>query len=221
MFLIDLLKHEIKLSTLHRGDSILVIIFFLITITLFPLGIGPSSSTLSKIAPGIIWIMTLLTSIISLDRLFSDDLDDGTIEMYVSQKIDYLTITFTKIITHWITTGIPVLIMAPLLGIALQMPLSSLYPLVFSLLIGTPILSLIGSFGSALTLNAKHRGILTPLIVLPLNIPVLIFGAGCVQVEIMNFNPNSLYLVLLGFLLITLALCPIATSVVLKMSVES
>ena len=110
MFLFELLKNEIKISSLNRGDSLLVIIFFLITISLFPLGIGPSPIILSKIAPGIVWVMALLTSIVSLDRLFSDDLDDGTTEMLVSSNVDYMTITLTKIITHWITTGLPVLI---------------------------------------------------------------------------------------------------------------
>ena len=220
MFLFELLKNEIKISSLNRGDSLLVIIFFLITISLFPLGIGPSPIILSKIAPGIVWVMALLTSIVSLDRLFSDDLDDGTTEMLVSSNVDYMTITLTKIITHWITTGLPILIMAPLLGVALQMQVSSLSILAMSLLCGTPTLSLIGSFGSALTLNAKHRGILIPLLVLPLNIPVLIFGSSCVTIDSINLDPNSLFLVMIGILLIAIAFCPLAISILLKMSIE-
>ncbi|MEE2705262.1 MAG: heme exporter protein CcmB [Pseudomonadota bacterium] len=220
MFLFELLKNEIKISSLNRGDSLFVAIFFLVTISLFPLGVGPDTITLSRIAPGIIWIMALLTSIVSLDRLLSDDLDDGTTEMLVSSNIDYTIIALTKIITHWLTTGLPVILMAPLLGLALQMQGSSIGTLIISLFCGTPTLSLIGTFGSALTLNAKHRGILIPLLVLPLNIPILIFGSSCVTLDNINFDPNGSFLVMIGILLIAITLCPLAISILLKMSIE-
>jgi len=215
-----IIGRDLRISFLHRADSLLVAGFFVITVMLFPFGIGPEPGLLERVGAGIIWVTALLATLLSLNHLFSEDETDGTLELLLTSPIDIFSIVIAKALSHWLTSGMPLIILSPLLVTALQMPSNTIVPMMLGLLLGTPTLSMIGIVGSTLTLNARLRGILMPLIILPLYIPILIFGVGCVDVESMNFNSDRLYMVLLGFLLISITLCPWAASSALKMSFE-
>jgi len=194
--------------------------FFAITVILFPFGIGPEPGVLERVGAGILWVTALLASLLSLDHLFSDDEQDGALDLLLTSPAAPTVVVAAKIIAHWLTTGLPLTLLAPVLGITLQMPSSSAAPMMTALLIGTPTLSLIGAVGAALTLGARRRGILMPLVVLPLYIPILIFGVGAIDTTGMGFDAGGLFAVLGGFLLIAAALCPWAAAAALKIASE-
>ena len=216
--LVALIKRELSLSVRHRSDSLMVLGFF--AITMFPFGIGPEPSVLSRIGAGIIWVTALLAALLSLDHLFSDDEKDGSLDLLLISPVAPTVMVIAKALSHWLTTGLPLTLMAPLLGITLQLPSNSTLPMVAALAIGTPTLSLIGAVGAALTLGARRRGVLMPLVVLPLYIPVLIFGVGAIDASVMGLEASSLYAVLAGLLLISVSLCPWAAAVAVHVSAE-
>lgn len=218
--LVALIKRELSLSVRHRSDSLMVLGFFAITVTMFPFGIGPEPSVLSRIGAGIIWVTALLAALLSLDHLFSDDEKDGSLDLLLISPVAPTVMVIAKALSHWLTTGLPLTLMAPLLGITLQLPSNSTLPMVAALAIGTPTLSLIGAVGAALTLGARRRGVLMPLVVLPLYIPVLIFGVGAIDASVMGLEASSLYAVLAGLLLISVSLCPWAAAVAVHVSAE-
>lgn len=194
--------------------------FFAITVILFPFGIGPEPGVLERVGAGILWVTALLASLLSLDHLFSDDEQDGALDLLLTSPAPPTLVVAAKIVAHWLTTGLPLTLLAPILGITLQMPSGSAAPMMTALLIGTPTLSLIGAVGAALTLGARRRGILMPLVVLPLYIPILIFGVGAIDTTGMGFDAGGLFVVLGGFLLIAAALCPWAAAAALKIASE-
>lgn len=215
-----LIGRELSLSIHQRSDTIMVAGFFAVTVILFPFGIGPEPSVLSRIGAGILWVTALLAALLSLDHLFADDEQDGSLDLLLTSPVPPTAMVAAKVLAHWLTTGLPLTILAPLLGVTLQMPASSTLPMMTALAMGTPTLSLIGAVGAALTLGARRRGVLLPLVVLPLYIPVLIFGVGAIDASVMGFEASSLYAVLAGLLLISLALCPWAAAVAVKVSAE-
>jgi heme exporter protein B len=204
----------------HRADTVMVAGFFAITVILFPFGIGPEPGILERVGAGIIWVTALLASLLSLDHLFSDDEQDGALDLLLTSPAAPTLVVAAKIVAHWLTTGLPLTLLAPILGVTLQMPVGSAAPMMTALLIGTPTLSLIGAVGAALTLGARRRGILMPLVVLPLYIPILIFGVGAIDTASMGFDAGGLFAVLGGFLLIAAALCPWAAAAALKIASE-
>jgi heme exporter protein B len=191
-----------------------------VTVILFPFGIGPEPGVLSRIGAGVLWVTALLAALLSLDHLFSDDEQDGSLDLLLTSPVSPTVMAAAKILAHWLTTGLPLIILAPLLGVTLQMPSTSTVPMMTALALGTPTLSLIGAVGAALTLGARRRGVLMPLVVLPLYIPVLIFGVGAIDAVVMGFEATGLYAVLAGFLLISAALCPWAAAVAVRISAE-
>lgn len=215
-----LIGRDLRLSIRHRADTIMVAGFFAITVILFPFGIGPEPGVLERVGAGILWVTALLASLLSLDHLFSDDEQDGALDLLLTAPVSPTTVVGAKIAAHWLTTGLPLTMLAPILGVALQMPDESTIPMITALLIGTPTLSLVGAVGAALTLGARRRGVLLPLVILPLYIPVLIFGVGAIDTSGMGFEASGLYAVLGGFFLIALALCPWATAVALRLASE-
>ncbi|MBT4740435.1 MAG: heme exporter protein CcmB [Rhodospirillaceae bacterium] len=215
-----LIGRDLQLSIRHRADTIMVAGFFAITVILFPFGIGPEPGVLERVGAGILWVTALLASLLSLDHLFSDDEQDGALDLLLTAPVAPTTVVAAKIAAHWLTTGLPLTLLAPILGVALQMPSESTVPMITALLIGTPTLSLIGAVGAALTLGARRRGILLPLVILPLYIPILIFGVGAIDTSGMGFEAGGLFAVLGGFLLIALALCPWAAAVSLRVATE-
>lgn len=214
------IRRDLLLAFRRRSDVLTTLFFFVIVATLFPLGVGPEPALLRTMAPGILWVAALLASMLALGRLFALDYADGTLEQMLLSAEPFTVIVIGKIIAHWLVSGLPLVLLAPLLGVQFDLPRESVTVLFFSLLIGTPVLSLIGSIGAALTLGVRGGGVLVSLLVLPLYIPVLIFGAGAVGAEASGLG-SSAYLMLLGGVLAgAAALAPWATAAALRISLE-
>ena len=218
--LILILRRDLTLAVRRMSDVMTTLFFFVIVVSLFPLGVGPEMDTLRQIAPGVIWVAALLASMLALEHLFSGDYSDGSLEqlLLVPQPLSLLVLG--KVIAHWLVSGAPLVLMAPILGLLLGLPTESLQVLMLTLLLGTPVMSLIGAVGSALTLGVRSRGVLLALLVLPLYIPVLIFGAGAVEASASGLG-SSAHMSLLGALLVlAVVFAPLATAVALKISME-
>lgn len=175
--MIALLLRDLRLATRAGGGFGLGLVFFLILVTLVPFGVGPDSARLATIAPGILWVGALLAALLSLDRIFALDHEDGTLDQLATAPLPLEAVVAVKAVAHWVTTGLPLALCAPLLGILLNLPGAAMLPLLLSLLAGTPALSVIGAFGAGLTVGLKRGGLLLSLLVLPLYVPTLIFGA--------------------------------------------
>ncbi|MDX6529164.1 MAG: heme exporter protein [Blastocatellia bacterium] len=215
-----LVWRDLILAWRRRADVLATVFFFVIVVSLFPLGIGPERETLRAIAPGVVWVAALLASMLSLGRIFGNDYQDGTLEQLLLTPQSTYLIVLGKILAQWLVSEVPLVIIAPLLGLQFGLSQNSLAIVVVSLLLGTPVLSLIGSIGAALTLGLRAANVLVALLVLPLYIPVLIFGTGAVQASVDGASPQP-YLLLLGAtLVLTLVFAPWATSAALKISVE-
>jgi len=218
--LISIIRRDLLLAYRRRSDVLTTLFFFVIVVSLFPLGVGPEMKTLRLIAPGVVWVAALLASMLSLNRLFAADYQDGTLEQMLLAPQPLALIVLGKIIAHWLVSGLPLALMAPILGMQFDVPPEALGILFFALLLGTPILSLIGAIGAALTLGLRGGGVLLSLLVLPLYIPALIFGAGAVEAYIAGLSPEG-HLSLLGALLILTGLtAPWVTAVALRIAME-
>lgn len=218
--LLLVIKRDLLLAMRRRADVLTTLIFFVMVVSLFPLGIGPEQDILRKIAPGVVWVAALLASMLSLGRMFSADYLDGTLEqmLLVPQSLSMLALG--KIVAHWMLSGLPLVLIAPVLGLQFDMSAQALWILIAALMLGTPVLSMIGAIGAALTLGLRGGGVLVSLLVLPLCIPVLIFGAGAVDAVNTGMSPVS-HLALLGALLMmSLALTPWVTAQALRISME-
>jgi heme exporter protein CcmB len=191
------LRREITLGFRNRGDIANPAIFFLSIIVFVPLGISPESSVLAGIAPGMIWIVALLATLLSLDRLFQSDYEDGCLEQMVLSGQSLYWLVIAKVFVHWLITGLPLTLLAPVLGVLMALPAEGYYPLVISLLLGTGSLSLLGAIGAALTVALRRGGLLLSLIIMPLYVPVLIFGSGAVRNAI-DGSPIGPLLAILG-----------------------
>ncbi|MAH83132.1 MAG: heme exporter protein CcmB [Rhodospirillaceae bacterium TMED8] len=201
---IEIVRRDLRLSMRHGMDTIMVVMFFVLVILLLPLGVGPEPTVLARISGGMIWVSALLASMLSVERLFQTDYEDGSLELLVIQPF-MLELTVTaKVISHWLITGLPLLIIAPLLAGMLHTGKDGFAALLLTLAVGTPLLSLIGSIGAALILGARQGSILLSLLVLPLYIPILIFGVSAVDAAIHGL-PWRLPVLILGSLLIGLA----------------
>ena len=214
------LMRDLRLASRRRIDALLPLVFFLVALSLFPLGVGPETQTLRQIAPGIVWVCALLASMLSVNSLFAGDLADGSLEQMLLAPQSAVPLAAAKCTAHWLLTGLPLIVITPLVGVLFDLSLPALGALLAGLLLGTPILSLLGGLGAALTLGLRSGGMLLILIVLPLSMPALIFGAGAVgQVE--AGLPASGHFSLLGALLIATALgAPLATAAALRISTE-
>lgn len=214
------MMRDLKLALRHKTDLFTTLFFFVIVVTLLPLGIGPDPVLLQKIAPGAIWIGALLSTLLGLQRLFASDYQDGTLEQMALSPEPFIALVAGKILAHWLVCGLPVVLISPVLGMQLGLDSQTLITLMLSLLLGTPILSLIGSTGAALTLGLRGGGALLSLLVLPLYIPTLIFGAGAVESQISGMDISA-YFSLLGALGILGAFfVPIATALALRIALE-
>ncbi|SEK54930.1 heme exporter protein B [Colwellia chukchiensis] len=213
-----IVKRDLMIAFRHRDDIINPLLFFIIVVTLFPLGIGPESSTLSRIAPGIIWVAALLATLLSLDRLFKSDHLDGSLEQMLLSPQPIFILVLAKIVAHWLLTGLPLILIAPLLAVLLHLHESSYGALMFTLLLGTPILSLLGAIGVALTVGIKKGGVLLSLLVLPLYIPVLIFATSAIDSAAMNLPYNGQLAIIAAIFFASLTLAPFAVSAALKVS---
>ena len=219
-FLFTVIRRDVLLAARRRGDWLTAQFFFVMVVSMFPLGIGPEPGMLSVIGPGVVWVAALLACLLSLGRLYADDYRDGSLEHMLLAPYPNALLALGKALAHWIINGIPLLLIAPVLGIQFGLPADALLILVLSLAIGTPILSLLGGIGAALTLGLRGGGVLITLLILPLYVPVLIFGAGAVE-GAMSGTGSEAHLSLLGaFLVMVLLGSPWITAMALKVSVE-
>ncbi len=211
---------DLRLGLGAQGAALTTLLFFVLAVSLFPLGVGPEPQLLARIAPGVIWVAALLAAQLSLDRLFQADHEDGTLDLLAQTPLPLSLVVAAKVLAHWLGTGMPLALMAPLLAILLQMDISALPMLLLALLLGTPSLSLIGAIGAALTLGARRGAVLVPLLTLPLLIPVLIFGVGAVEAAAFGLSPRPHLLLLGAFLAGSIVLAPLAGAAAVKLALE-
>ena len=216
-----ILGRDLTLAMRRRTDVLTTLFFFVIVVSLFPLGVGTERETLRILGPGVVWVAALLASMLALERLFAADYEDGTLEQMLLTAQPPSLLVLAKVTAHWLLTGLPLVFIAPLIGIQYQLPGDALWVMMGSLLIGTPVLSLIGAIGAGLTLGLRGGGILLSLLILPLYIPVLVYGAGAVTVSMIDLADVQPYLSLLGaFFLLALTLSPLATAAALRIALE-
>lgn len=215
-----IVARDLTLAWRRRADVLSTLIFFVIVVSLFPLGIGPENQLLRSIAPGVVWVAALLASMLSLNRVFANDYSDGTLEQLLLTPQPLYLVVMGKVVAQWVVSELPLVLIAPLIGVQFDLPPDTLLILFVSLLIGTPILSLIGSVGAALTLGLRGGGVLIALLILPLYIPVLIFGAGAVDASIIGVSPQANLYLLSALLAVSFVFAPWATSAALRISLE-
>jgi len=217
---LGLIRREVLLAFRQGGEIGLALGFFVLAVMLFPLGVGPEAEILRRIGAGIIWVAALLAAVLSLDRLFAADYADGGLDLLALSAMPLEGAVVAKCAAHWVTTGLPLAIISPLLGLLVDLDAVSIAVLLLGLLIGTPALSLLGSIAAALTLGARRPGILSSLIVLPLYLPVLIFGAGAVEAGIAGGGARAHLLLLAALSLAALPLAPVATAAALRQALD-
>jgi heme exporter protein B len=211
---------DLLIAARRRSDVLTTFFFFVIVVSLFPLGVGPDPDTLREIAPGVVWVAALLAAMLSLARMFGADYADGTLEQLVLTPQPLTLLVLSKVLAHWLTTGLPLVLIAPVLGLQFDLPGDALATLLVSLLIGTPALSLVGAVGAALTLGVRGGGALTSLLVLPLYVPVLVFGAGAVTASATGMGVTGHVSLLGAMSLAALVFAPWATAMALRISLE-
>ncbi|MFQ3355361.1 MAG: heme exporter protein B [Paracoccaceae bacterium] len=218
--MISLLKRDLLVASRSGGALTLSISFFLIMIVLVPFGVGEDPLILGAIATGIIWVAALLSCLLTLDRVFQLDFEDGTLELLATAPVPIEAAALVKAFSHWLTTGLPIIIVSPGLGLLLNLPEGGMMWLIISLTIGTPALSIIGSFGAALTVGLKRGGLLLSLLVLPLYIPTLIFGAAVVNRGLLGLSVAAPLIFLTAVSALSVALLPLATGYALKINLK-
>ena len=215
-----IVRRDLRLALRQGMDSLMAVMFFVIAVVLFPLGVGPESNILARIAAGVIWVAALLASMLSLERLFETDFEDGSLELLSLMPLPLEAVVMAKVTAHWLTTGLPLIVAAPLLAVLMNMDGGGFSVLVLALILGTPSLSLVGAVGAALILGSRRGGMLLSLIVLPLFIPILIFGVSAVDAAISDFPVRAQLLSLGAFLLAALPLCSWASAAALRQALE-
>ncbi len=215
-----LLKRDLRLSLRHRGDIAMPILFYVIVVCLFPLGTRPEAELLARYAPAILWVAALLSTLLAMERLFRSDFDDGSLEQILLSPYPTAWLVLAKLMAHWLSTGLLLVIVSPLLALILGLPGKVIPVLLLSLLLGTPILSLIGAIGMALTVGLPRGGMLLALLILPLYAPVLIFGANGVAAAVEGLPVQGPMLLLAAMLVLALTLAPLAIAAALRVSVE-
>ncbi|MGR3313235.1 heme exporter protein CcmB [Roseovarius indicus] len=218
--MIALLNRDMRLAIRAGGGFGLGLAFFLIVVTLVPFGVGPQSDLLATIAPGILWLGALLACLLSLDRIFALDWEDGSLDLLATAPLPMEAAVSVKALAHWLTTGLPLVLATPVFGLLLSLPSTGYAPLLLSLLLGTPALSVIGTFGAALTVGLKRGGLLLSLLVLPLYVPTLIFGAEMARRGVDGLDYATPLLMLAGITCGTIALLPFASAAVLKVNLR-
>lgn len=211
---------DVKLAFRQRAEIINPILFFLIVISLFPLAIGPEPGLLARMAPGIIWVAALLSTMLGLDKLFRDDYNDGSLEQLIASSYPLSLTVLAKVAAHWVITGLPLVLMTPLFALLLNLDNTALMATLLTLLLGTPLLSFIGAIGAGLTVGLQKGGILMSLLVLPLYIPVLIFATSAIDTSTMSLDYSGQLAILGAMLVIAIISAPIAISSALKVSVS-
>ncbi|MCW8922647.1 MAG: heme exporter protein CcmB [Gammaproteobacteria bacterium] len=213
-----LLARDLRLAFRSRHELANPLIFFVLVVSLFPLAVTPSADLLMVMAPGVIWVSALLSVLLSLDRLFKQDYEDGSLDQLMLSPNPLVILVLAKVFAHWLLTGLPLVLIAPLLGMFMYVPDEAISTLIFSLLLGTPVLSLVGAIGVSLTVAVNRGGVLLSLIILPLYIPILIFGANAVDVASDGMSVRGQLLFLAAVLALAISLAPLATAVALRIT---
>lgn len=216
-----MLTRDLTLALRRRTDVLTTLFFFVIVVSLFPLGVGSERALLRELGPGVVWVAALLASMLALERLFAADHEDGTLEQLLLTGAPLPLLVLAKVVAHWLLTGLPLVGIAPLMAMQYHLPAEAIWTMLASLAVGTPVLSLLGAIGAALTLGLRGGGILLSLLILPLYIPVLVYGAGAVGVAMIDTADIGPYFSLLGaFLLLGLLLAPWAAAAALRIALE-
>lgn len=215
-----IVRREIRLALRGGTDAAMVVVFFVLAAVLFPFGVGTDPGVLPRIGGGVIWVVALLAAMLSLERMFSGDHEDGSLDQFRLSPVPLGAVALAKALAHWLTTGLPLIAAAPVIAVTLNMPGDGFLLLIAGLALGTPTLTLIGAIGAALTLGARRSGVLVSLLVLPLYVPVLIFGAATVDAAIFNLDAATPLMALAGFLLAAIALAPFAAAAALRLAVR-
>ncbi len=215
-----LFMRDLRIALRRRSDTVAALVFFIIVVSLFPLGVGPEPNLLRSMAPGVVWVAALLASMLSLSRMFADDYQDGTLEQLLLSATPLPLLVVAKIAAHWLCSGLLLALLSPLLALQFDLSLPAAVALVLSLLLGTPLLSLIGAVGAALTVGVRGAGVLLSLLVLPLYVPVLIFGAGAVDASNAGLGAAAHFSLMGAMLALALFLAPLAAAVALRIAVE-
>ena len=203
-----IIRRNLSLVMRQGSDAFVVLIFFIVTVTLFPLGVSPDPLILQNLASGIVWVGALLAAMLSLDRLFQTDYDDGSLELLVLSPYPLEIVVLCKCFVHWLTTGLPIMVISPVLALMLNIKTGAFLYLITSMALGTPIISLLGAVGAALVLGSRRSGVLIALLIIPLTIPILLFGVGAIQAATEGYSASSPLMFLGAFLLFSIALCP-------------
>ena len=215
-----LLARELRLALRHGGDSFGALLFFFVAGALFPLAIGPAPEVLARLAPGIVWVCALLAALLPLDRLFGADFEDGSLDQLLLSGLPGSLVALAKAISHWLVTGVPLLVASVPLAVMLQLPRAALLALLGGLVMGTAVLSLLGTACAAIVLGARRGGVLLPVLVLPLTVPVLIFGAGAADAATSGLPVRPQLLLLGAYLAACLPLCPLTAGAALGSAVD-
>ncbi len=215
-----LLGRELRLVMRQGADSFMVVMFFVLAVILFPLGVGPEPAMLATISAGVIWVAALLAAMLSLERLFHADYEDGGLDLLALSPAPLEILVLAKVAGHWLSTGLPLIIVSPLLALLMNMDGAGMGVLLLALALGTPAMSLIGAIGAALVIGARRGGVLLSLLVLPLFIPTLIFGVGAIDAVLTGLSPRPHLLILGALSLGALALCPWAAAAAVRQSLE-
>ena len=203
-----IIRRDLSLVIRQGSDAFVVLIFFIVTVTLFPLGVSPDPLILQNLASGIVWVGALLAAMLSLDRLFQTDYDDGSLELLVLSPYPLEIVVLCKCFVHWFTTGLPIMVISPVLALMLNIKTGAFLYLITSMALGTPIISLLGAVGAALVLGSRRSGVLIALLIIPLTIPILLFGVGAIQAATEGYSASSPLMFLGALLLFSIALCP-------------
>lgn len=216
----DVVARDLRLALRQRGDAVMVVLFFVLTALLFPFAVGPEPNLLARLAAGVIWVTALLAVLLSLERLFLADYEDGSLELLALSPMPLSLVVLAKVLAHWLTTGLPLIAAAPLIALIYNMDSAALPVLVAAMFMGTPSLSLTGAVGAALTLGARRGGVLVPLLVLPLYIPVLIFGVGAIDADLAGLSARPHLMFLGAIALLMLVVAPLAAAAALRQALE-
>jgi heme exporter protein B len=214
------LRRDLRLAMRRKSEVLTAVFFFVVVAALFPLGIGPELNTLRLVAPGVLWVGALLSSMLALQRLFEADYRDGTLEQMALSPTPMPLLISAKLLAHWLVSGVPLVLLAPVLGLQFDLSADALVTLTVALLLGTPVLSLVGGIGAALTLGVRGGGVLLSLLVLPLFIPVLVFGAGAVEAQASGLGAEAHLSILMAMLLPAAFFSPFACAAALRIALE-
>ncbi len=215
-----IVRRELRLALKQGADATLAVMFFVLAVVLFTLGVGPEPNTLALVSPGVLWVTALLAAVLSLERLFLADYEDGSLDLLALAPLPLEAVVLAKCLAHWLVTGLPFMLAAPLLGLLLNMPAGGYAVLIAAMALGTPSLSLVGAIGAALSLGARRGGVLIPLLVLPPYVPVLIFAVSAVDAAVQGLSARPSLLILAALLVVALPACPWAAAAALRQALD-